>query len=92
MFWQFYQTQPTNSSLVSGAHSAMHYAEMIIFALVEILHAFIVTDSSYVSMITKLYVQLLLCQVRAFSVDKLFCIMFYFVGSPVARTLFFFPY
>ena len=66
MFWQFYQTQPSNSSLVTGAHSGMHYAEMIIFALVEILHAFIVTDSSCVPMITELYVQLLLCQVRTF--------------------------
>ncbi len=62
-FWKFYQTQPSNSSLVTGAHSGMHYTEMIIFALVEILHAFIVTDSSYVPMITELYVQLLLCQV-----------------------------
>ena len=70
-FWRFYQTQPSNSSLVTAAHSGIHYTEMIIFALVEILHAFIVTDSSYVSMITELYVQLLLCLVSASLVNEL---------------------
>ena len=62
-FWKFYQTQPGNSSLVAVSHAGMQYTEMIIFALVEILHAFIATDSSYVPMITELYIDLLLCQV-----------------------------
>ena len=61
-FWRFYRTQPSNSSLVMVVHSGMHYAEMVIFALVEILHAFIVTDTSFVPLI-ELYVPLLLSQV-----------------------------
>ena len=69
-FWRFYRTQPSNSSLVTVVHSGMHYAEMIIFALVEILHAFIVTDTSYVPLI-ELYVQLLLCQVSVPIISQL---------------------
>lgn len=62
-FWRFYQASLGNTSLESIAHSAMHHTEIIIFALVEIFHAFILVDSSYVAMVTEIYVQLLLCQV-----------------------------
>ena len=41
----------------------MQHTEMTVFALVEILHAFIVTDNSYVPAVTELYVQMLLCPV-----------------------------
>ena len=64
-FWRFYQKQPGNSPLATVSNAGMQYIEMIIFALVEILHAFIITESSYVPMVTELYVQLLLCEVRA---------------------------
>ncbi|XP_042908898.2 E3 ubiquitin-protein ligase UBR4 [Parasteatoda tepidariorum] len=61
-FWHLHAMQPSNPAIAPVSFRGLVHVEATVHALVEVIHAFTACDLEHVSLATKLYVKLLLCE------------------------------
>lgn len=61
-FWHLHSMQPSNPAIAPVSFRGLVHVEATVHALVEVIHAFTTCDMEHVSLATKLYVKLLLCE------------------------------
>ncbi|XP_062622353.1 E3 ubiquitin-protein ligase UBR4-like, partial [Saccostrea cucullata] len=60
-FWALHSAKPANPMLAPVCLPGLAHVDATVGALVEIIHAFAISDFDHVSLATKLYVKMLLC-------------------------------